>query len=138
MHTGVCTDVIVRAFRVLGVDLQKEIHEDMTNNWDAYPKLWNLSKPDPNIDHRRVPNLMTYFARKGYQTNDSIHRIGDIIVFNLGNNVLHIGIVSNSKILALPGLAHRDTFKIIHNIGEGVNQENILGKYPIVAKYRLR
>lgn len=134
-HTGVCTDVIIRAFRVLGVDLQKEVHEDMKANWNAYPKLWGLTKPDPNIDHRRVPNLMTYFKRKCYQVFDTYFKTGDIVVVNLGNNILHICIVSNNKPL---GHDNCEKPRVIHNIANGVEHDGILCRYPVIAKYRIK
>ena len=98
---GVCTDVIVRTYRSLGLDLQKEIHEDMKNNFDLYPKIWGLKKPDKNIDHRRVPNQMTYFERQGSSltvTNESKNYLpGDIVAWDLGGGTTHIGVVVNIK-----------------------------------------
>ena len=100
---GVCTDVIVRALRTArAVDLQRQVHEDLKANWDAYPhqRRWGLSKPDPNIDHRRVPNLMTFFKRAGYAApltrTAADYLPGDIVAWDLGRGILHIGIVSDS------------------------------------------
>src|SRR5690606_25857570 len=97
----VCTDVIIRAYRKLGVDLQKEVHEDMKANFGLYPKMWGLSRPDRNIDHRRVPNLMTYFSRHGVvkpiTANAKDYVPGDIVCWKLGGGLTHIGIVSNKK-----------------------------------------
>ncbi|MBI2681820.1 MAG: DUF1287 domain-containing protein [Acidobacteriales bacterium] len=132
--SGVCTDVLIRAFRKLGLDLQKEVHEDMSDAFSAYPKLWGLRAPDPNIDHRRVPNLMTYFRRKGKQARISLYAIdyqpGDIVAWDLGGGVPHIGIVSDEKAPAA------DRHLIIHNIGGGVKSEDILFRFKITGHYR--
>ena len=97
-NKGVCTDVVIRAYRKLGIDLQKEVHEDMRTNFNKYPKNWGLSRPDRNIDHRRVPNLMTFFSRFGTIKNYSDYQPGDIICWDLnGNGLTHIGIVSRKK-----------------------------------------
>jgi uncharacterized protein YijF (DUF1287 family) len=134
---GVCTDVIVRALRTArAMDLQKLVHEDIKANWDAYPhqKRWRLDKPDPNIDHRRVPNLMTYFHRAGYgrtPTRVPSHYLpGDIVAWDLGRGILHIGIVSDLKTAAGMPL-------VIHNIGAGAREEDILFRYSIIGHYRL-
>jgi uncharacterized protein YijF (DUF1287 family) len=134
---GVCTDVIVRALRVSrGMDLQKLVHEDVSTNWSAYPhqKRWGLDKPDPNIDHRRVPNLMTYFARAGYgrapTRKPGDYLPGDIVAWDLGRGVLHIGIVSDLSTL-------EGTPLIIHNIGAGAREEDILFRHGIIGHYRL-
>lgn len=131
---GVCTDVVIRAYRKLGIDLQKEIHEDMKANFNSYPKIWGLSKPDKNIDHRRVPNLMTFFSRRGAAkeiTSNAIdYRPGDIVCWNLGGSITHIGIVSNQK--SRDG--HR--FMIVHNIGSGQVLEDCLFSYRIIGHYR--
>ncbi len=135
LETGVCSDVIVRALRDQGVDLQKELHEDMRQNFAQYPKKWGLKQPDPNIDHRRVPNLTTYFTRKGYNLpvsdKPADYQPGDIVAWDLGRGITHIGIVSNranSKNVPL----------IIHNIGQGVQEEDILFQYRVTGCYRLR
>ncbi|HUO84389.1 MAG TPA: DUF1287 domain-containing protein, partial [Thermoanaerobaculia bacterium] len=92
---GVCTDVVIRSFRSIGVDLQVELHEDMTRSFDQYPRLWNLSRPDSNIDHRRVPNLMTWFRRQGKEISlEAEYLPGDIVAWRLPNGLHHIGIVS--------------------------------------------
>jgi hypothetical protein len=134
LQTGVCTDVLVRAFRAQGVDLQKDVHEDMRRHFARYPKHWGLTRPDPNIDHRRVPNLMTFFTRKGYQGPISdqarAYQAGDIVAWNLGGGVTHIGIVSNrSSVDGVP--------LIIHNIGRGAKEENILFAFRIIGVYRV-
>jgi hypothetical protein len=96
-HLGVCTDVIIRSYRKLGIDLQKDIHEDMRVNFNVYPDFWGLSRPDPNIDHRRVPNLQTLFNRKGIvlpvtrKADD--YAAGDLVTWMLPGNLPHIGII---------------------------------------------
>jgi hypothetical protein len=134
---GVCTDVVVRALRsARTLDLQKLVHEDLEANWDAYPhqRRWNLDKPDPNIDHRRVPNLMTWFHRAGYARKPSrdagTYLPGDIVAWDLGRGILHIGIVSNLR--TADGIP-----LVIHNIGAGAREEDILFRYSIIGQYRL-
>lgn len=131
---GVCTDVVIRAYRKLGIDLQKEVHEDMKAHFDLYPKNWGLKRPDNNINHRRVPNLMTYFSRHGKSLSLSQKAIdykpGDIVCWNLGGGITHIGIVSNK--LASDG----KTLLIIHNIGQGQVIEHCLFKFRIIGHYR--
>jgi hypothetical protein len=98
---GVCTDVIIRAYRKIGIDLQKEVHIDMKSNFDKYPNIWGLNQTDPNIDHRRVPNLMAFFTRHGTVLNitqdPKNYHAGDIVCWNLGGGTTHIGIVSEKK-----------------------------------------
>lgn len=131
---GVCTDVIIRAYRKLGIDLQKEVHEDMVRNFDKYPKLWGLKTTDKNIDHRRVPNLMAFFKRKGtvlpITRNADDYKPGDIVAWNLGGNITHIGIVVNRK--AKDGTRNL----IVHNIGAGQVLEDCLFKFKIIGHYR--
>lgn len=135
-NKGVCTDVIIRAYRKLGIDLQKEIHEDMQLHFDAYPNLWKLKNTDKNIDHRRVPNLMTFFERKNCQLpisyEPTAYLPGDIVCWNLGGAVTHIGIVSNLK--------NRDKsrYLVIHNIGHGQVLEDVLFQYKIIGHYRYK
>ena len=130
---GVCTDVVIRAYRMLGIDLQKEVHEDMTANFDKYPQNWGLSRPDKNIDHRRVPNLMTYFERFGQAkpiTTEAGHYIpGDIVCWSLGGGITHIGIVSKKQASS----SQRNL--IIHNIGSGQVLEDMLFDYKIIGHY---
>ena len=134
-ETGVCTDVVIRALRKQGVDLQKDVHEDMAANFEAYPKNWGLKKPDRNIDHRRVPNLMTYFRRKGYgrEVTEKAEnfKTGDIVTWVLDNGLTHIGIVSDRK-------SADGTPLVIHNIGAGTQEENILFRFRITGHYRLK
>ena len=133
---GVCTDVVIRAYRKVGIDLQKEVHEDMKANFTKYPSKWGRSKPDKNIDHRRVLNLMTFFTRKGIMnplTTDSKDYLpGDIVCWNLGGAVTHIGIVVKQK--SLDGLRHL----IVHNIGGGQVIEDCLFDFKIIGHYRYR
>ena len=130
---GVCTDVIIRAYRKMGIDLQKAVHEDMKANFDKYPKKWGLSHPDKNIDHRRVPNLMTFFARHGtvkkISQNAGDYLPGDIVCWNLGGSVTHIGIVINQK------SADGKRYMIVHNIGSGQVAEDCLFSFTIIGHY---
>jgi uncharacterized protein len=130
---GVCTDVVIRAYRHRGIDLQSLVHEDMGKAWDAYPKLWQLKARDSNIDHRRVPNLQTFFKRKGAAlavTRDGRdYRPGDIVTWRLPGNLPHIGIVSDQR--SWTGVP-----MVIHNIGAGAREENTLFSYPITGHYR--
>ncbi len=131
---GVCTDVIIRSYRVLGIDLQKEVHEDMAANFSAYPNLWQLSRADANIDHRRVPNLQRFFERQDSElpvTNlGSDYQPGDLVTWMLPGNLPHIGIVGQKK----SGDGQRRL--VIHNVGRGPRQEDFLFTYPITGHYR--
>ncbi|MBN6065924.1 DUF1287 domain-containing protein [Aggregatibacter actinomycetemcomitans] len=132
IHTGVCTDVIVRAYRHQQIDLQQLVHKDMKKAWNAYPKRWGNKTTDTNIDHRRVPNLETFFSRHGKSlslTNVADFQAGDIVTWRLPRNLPHIGIVSDKK-------TADGTPLIIHNIGNGTQEEDILFKYQIVGHYR--
>lgn len=132
--TGVCADVIVRAFRANGVDLQKILHEDMQRHFSLYPKKWGMKQPDANIDHRRVYNLMTLFERQGkslpvtYNTED--YQIGDIVTWDLGNGQGHIGIVTQLR------TADGSRPLIGHNIGYGTSVEDVLYAWRIIGHYR--
>jgi uncharacterized protein YijF (DUF1287 family) len=128
---GVCTDVVVRAFRAIGVDLQVAVHEDMKANFRLYPQMWGLRRPDPNIDHRRVPNLMTFFARRGKSVaRDARYLPGDVVVWRLSNGLHHIGVVSNTKNTS------GDEYLVVHNIGEGALNEDVLRAFEIIGHYR--
>lgn len=131
---GVCSDVVIRAYRKIGIDLQKEVHEDMKANFQLYPKIWGLKTTDKNIDHRRVPNLMTFFKRKGIESSiskkGSDYLPGDIVCWSLGNGITHIGIVSNMK--ATEG----GRYKIVHNIGAGQVLADCLFGYTIIGHYK--
>jgi uncharacterized protein YijF (DUF1287 family) len=137
MERGVCTDVIVRALRAArSLDLQKLVHEDMSAHFAAYrrPQHRDSRAPDASIDHRRVPNLMTWFKRAGYgrpvspQASDYLP--GDVVAWDLGGNILHVGIVSDRK--AVNGVP-----LVIHNIGAGTREEDILFRFAIIGHYRL-
>lgn len=131
--TGVCADVIVRAFRAQGVDLQKEVHMDMQKNFSQYPKKWGMKRPDANIDHRRVYNLMRFFERKGkalpITDNPADYLPGDIVAWDLGQGQGHIGIVTHFKSFGGRAL-------VGHNIGYGTNIEDRLFSWPIIGHYR--
>ena len=134
MERGVCTDVVVRALRTQGLDLQQAIHEDMRAHFQDYPQQWGLKRPNPNIDHRRVPNQMRWFERKGWSQatthNAADYAAGDIVAWKLaGSGLLHIGIVSDRK-------ARNGTPLIIHNIGSGTQEEDLLFKHTIIGHYR--
>lgn len=133
---GVCTDVIIRAYRKIGIDLQKEVHEDMKTNFSKYPKLWGLKSTDKNIDHRRVPNLMNYFKRQQAEKinskNPKDYLPGDIVTWNLGGAITHIGIVVHKKSL------DKKRNLIVHNIGSGQVLEDCLFSYKIIGHYRFR
>ena len=133
--TGACTDVVIRAFRAAGVDLQKEVHEDMATNFSAYPQKWGLPGPDPNIDHRRVPNLQTFFAHRGRSlpvtSNGENYKPGDVVTWDLdGKGMTHTGIVSNDWD------DKKKRYLIIHNIGGGVVEEDHLFSWKITGHYR--
>lgn len=134
--TGVCTDEIIRSYRAVGIDLQKEVHEDILHNWSAYPhdSRWKQSHPDSNIDHRRVPNLAVFFSRKGetlpttYGADD--YSPGDLVTWDLGGGVPHIGIVVDQK------SPRGERYSVVHNIGEGPRMEDVLFRWKITGHYR--
>ena len=133
MDRGVCTDVVIRAFRGVGLDLQELVHEDMRAHFGAYPKIWGAKKPDPNIDHRRVPNLMVYFKRRGKQlaltkTLEGC-RAGDLVTCLVPPNRPHIMVVSDDA-----GVRGRP--RIIHNIGQGTREADELLSYPLTGHFR--
>jgi hypothetical protein len=136
-HTGVCTDVIIRAYRKLGIDLQKLVHEDMKKNFKKYPQNWGLKAPDKNIDHRRVPNLMTFFKRFGEEKlkskNAKDYLPGDIVCWDLGGGITHIGIVINRK-----SKIDSKRYLIVHNIGNGQEMSDCLFSYKIIGHYRYK
>ena len=134
--TGVCTDVVIRSYRVLGFDLQKFVHEDMKANFSAYPKNWGLSRADKNIDHRRVPNLQKFFQRQGVSLNVSEkaedYMPGDLVAWDLnGKNLWHIGVV-----VAVPAGADKSKVWFVHNIGGGPVLDNDPLQWTIVGHYR--
>jgi uncharacterized protein len=134
--TGVCTDEIIRAYRAVGIDLQKEVHEDMEQNFSSYPRKWRWlsGHTDTNIDHRRVPNLMVFFSRKGealaMTERAENYSPGDLVTWDLGGNVPHIGIVVNQK------SAGSSRYLILHNIGQGPKIEDVLFHWKITGHYR--
>ncbi len=131
--SGVCTDVLIRAFRVLGLDLQQAIHEDMRAHFSAYPRLWGLRRPDRNIDHRRVPNQEVFFRRRGWALpvtdNPADYAPGDIVTCLIGGSVPHVMIVSDRR--GADGLP-----LIIHNIGSGTQEEEGLFDFTITGHFR--
>lgn len=134
--SGVCTDVVIRAFRAIGIDLQVEVHEDMRAHFRAYPSLWGLSRADRNIDHRRVPNLETFLHRRGASLvpgNDAdAYQPGDLVSWRLARGEPHVGIVSDRR--SDDGLRPL----IVHNIGDGTQVEDVLFKWPPTGHFRYR
>ncbi len=132
-HSGVCTDVVIRAFRLLGLDLQKAIHEDMRRHFSAYPKHWGLKRPDRNIDHRRVPNQACYFRRRGWALpvtkNPADYAPGDVVTCLIGGSLPHVMIVSDRK-------GDDGVPLIIHNIGSGTQEEEGLFDFTITGHFR--
>ena len=134
--TGVCTDVVIRAYRKLGIDLQKEVHEDMKANFNKYPNLkkWGLKTTDTNIDHRRVPNLEVFFERKGKKLavtqNSNDYKTGEIVTWMIGGKLPHIGIITNKK------SSDGKRPMIVHNVGGGQVLEDCLFSYDIVGHFK--
>lgn len=131
---GVCTDVVIRAYRKLDIDLQKEVHEDMKANFSKYPKNWGLKHTDKNIDHRRVPNLMVFFTRHGevktISDKATDYKPGDIVCWNLGGGTTHIGLLVDKK------SADGERNLVVHNIGAGQVLADCLFDYKIIGHYR--
>ena len=133
---GVCTDVVIRAYRKLDIDLQKEVHEDMKANFSKYPNLqkWGMTKTDTNIDHRRVPNLEIFFERKGIKLvvteNANDYKTGEIVTWMINGKLPHIGIITNKK------TADGKRNLIVHNVGYGQVLEDCLFSYKIVGHYK--
>jgi len=134
LDTGVCADVVVRAFRKAGIDLQKELHQDLKKNFAKYPQKWGARRPDTNIDHRRVPNLMTWFDRQGKArpvTKDAKDYLpGDVVAWQLDNGLPHIGMVSKIKV------GETERYAVVHNIGLGARIEDALFVWKITGHYR--
>lgn len=133
IHTGVCADVVVRAMRANHIDLQKEVHLDMSQHFSVYPNRWNLKTTDKNIDHRRVANLMKFFERKqksiSITKNENDYIPGDIVAWKLNNGLLHIGMVYNGT--------NEDRMPlIVHNIGKGTTIADVLFQWEIIGHYR--
>ena len=133
-ETGVCADVVIRVYRKLGIDLQKEIHEDMVNNFDLYPKIWGLEKPDTNIDHRRVPNLMIFFKRHGQTLpiteNADDYLPGDMVMWSLSHGKTHIGIVIDKL------SSDKQRPLIVHNVGAGPKINDVLFEWEIIGHFK--
>ena len=134
---GVCTDVIIRTYRAINIDLQQLIHEDIIEKFNDYPlqNIWNQNTADSNIDHRRVPNLEIFFTKYGVSipvsNNSSDYKPGDIVTWNLkGSSPWHIGIVTNkvSSVTNNP--------LIVHNIGRGPVIDDMIFDFPIRGHYR--
>ena len=134
-EVGVCTDEVIRSYRAVGVDLQRLVHEDMERDFAAYPRAWGLKKTDKNIDHRRVPNLQKFFERQGASlplTGDARdYRPGDVVTWDLGGGLTHIGLVVN-----VPSDADASRMQIVHNIGAGPKMEDVLFGWKITGHYR--
>jgi len=135
-NKGICTDVIIRAYREVGVDLQELIHEDMGKSFDSYPNTWGLEKRDSNIDHRRVPNIQHFLTRNGksliISENSGDYNYGDIVVWKLSHGEPHIGIV-------VPSPLENDSMPwIVHNVGNGPKWENRLFDYKITGHFRFK
>lgn len=137
-NKGVCTDVIIRAYRKLNIDLQKEVHEDMEANFSKYPNLkkWGMTKTDTNIDHRRVPNLEIFFDRKGEKLSinhdSSTYKTGEIVTWMINGKLPHIGIITNKK------SADGERNLIVHNIGGGQVLADCLFDFEIVGHYKYK
>jgi uncharacterized protein YijF (DUF1287 family) len=133
-HIGVCTDLVVRAYRAVGVDLQERVHEDMKAAFASYPHSWGLSRPDSNIDHRRVPNLQTYFRRRGAErpisADGADYLAGDLVTWRLPGNVPHIGLVTDQR------SPDGQRPLMAHNIGRGPEIEDMLFAFPVTGHYR--
>ncbi len=130
---GVCTDVVIRSYRAVGIDLQKEVHEDMSAAFSEYPERWGLRGPDPNIDHRRVPNLRTFFRRRGAELPVTAEfQPGDVVTWTLAGNRPHIGLVIDRRT--------RDGTRplVVHNVGAGPRVDDALLRYRITGHYRYR
>lgn len=134
IECGVCCDVIVRAYRSVGIDFQEMIHQDMGSAFGSYPKNWSLKRPDPNIDHRRVPNIMTFLSRNKKMLpitdNGNDYKPGDIVSWKIPGNLDHIGIVTNIPI------KNTNRFGVVHNIGDGAKLEDVLFSFKITGHYR--
>ena len=135
-HIGVCTDVIIRAYRAIGVDLQQLVHEDMSAAFSRYPRSWGLTGPDPNIDHRRVPNLQTFFRRRGASLplprSATPVAPGDLVTWMLPGNLPHIGMAIDRR------STEGERPLIVHNIGRGPQIEDALFEYPMTGHFRFR
>lgn len=129
---GVCTDVVIRAFRKVGVDLQVDVHEDMAAHFAAYPAIYGRKSPDTSIDHRRVPNLMVFFSRRGtalpISDKPQDYRPGDVVAWDLGGGLTHVGLVVDKKV--------GERYEIVHNIGYGPQLDDALFAWKIIGHFR--
>ena len=137
LSRGVCADLVIRSLRAVGIDLQERVHEDMSRAFDRYPSIWGLRRPDPNIDHRRVPNLERYFQRSGAalapSDDPADYLPGDIVAWNLRADagfLPHIGVVTDE-------IGPSGSPMVVHNIGEGPKQEDVLFAWPMTGRYRV-
>jgi uncharacterized protein YijF (DUF1287 family) len=132
LDRGVCSDVVIRAYRGIGIDLQRLVNDDVRAGFGAYPHLWGLAHADPNIDHRRVPNLATFFTRHGTSlrvaSNAEDYRAGDVVTWRLPGGLAHIGLVADRTIDGRP--------LVVHNIGAGAQVEDVLFTFDITGHYR--
>jgi len=140
ISSGVCTDVVIRGLRHQNINLQQLVHEDMRAHFAEYPKLWQLKRPDKNIDHRRVPNLQRYFIRQGWAlklpSNKQAHAVdmfmpGDLVTWMLPGNLPHIGIISDKKTF------FGNRYLVLHNVGQGTQEEDALGSWPQTGHFRV-
>jgi uncharacterized protein len=128
--TGACTDVVIRALRAAGLDLQRAVHEDMARNFSVYPRRWGLRRPDKNIDHRRVLNLRVFFSRKGWKVvKRGDYQPGDIVTWDLPGGLTHTGIVSDRK-------NPQGSYLILHNIGPSASEADCLTAWPLTGHFR--
>jgi len=136
IERGVCSDVVIRAYRSIGIDLQKQLHEDLKLHFSAYPskRIWGLSSPDSNIDHRRVPNLEKFLERHGHVRSTNLGtspaKAGDLLTWRLPGGLPHIGIVSDRQ------NADGKHNLVIHNIGRGAKEEDVIGQFELSGHYR--
>jgi uncharacterized protein len=130
---GVCTDLVIRAYRLIGIDLQERVHRDMQTRFEEYPRIWHMRRPDPNIDHRRVPNLMVFFQKHGVALplshDPQDYLPGEVVCWVLSRGSTHIGIVSSLR-------AESGRYFIAHNIGQGQVLEDMLFDFKIIAHFR--
>ncbi|MDE1464322.1 DUF1287 domain-containing protein [Spartinivicinus poritis] len=137
-NIGVCTDVVIRSYRTLGIDLQQALHLDIKKQFSAYPskRIWGLTRPDKNIDHRRVPNLRAFFTRRGEKLpvteEGADYKPGELVTWTLPGNLPHIGIISNQK------SADGKRPLVVHNIGAGPVLEDMLFVYEVTGRYRYK
>ena len=143
---GVCADVVIRAYRQgLGIDLQKRVHEDMVRAFSKYPKRWGLKRTDKNIDHRRVPNLRTFFTRHGQKlavsADPASYRPGDLVTWDLARGPEDRGSLISTRLPHIGIVTNRQSYDgkrplVVHNAGGGTRLEDLLFDYKITGHYR--